>query len=158
MEDVSISLSESEYQFLKSLCDAEIKFLVVGLSAALLQGVPAVTLDIDLWIKDLASPAFSKAVSAVGGTYIPPGLVGVNPPMLAGRDLKGFDLVTLCQGLDDFDNEYENAVKVTLREITLMVLPLERIIHSKTVANRDKDKASLPMLKAAVQLNSKQSK
>lgn len=48
MAEESISLSESEYKLFEALVLEGVEFLVVGLSAALLQGVPAVTQYIDL--------------------------------------------------------------------------------------------------------------
>lgn len=150
MEEESISLSEDEFRFLKLLSEEGVEFLIVGLSAALLQGVPSVTQDIDLWIKDLGNPQFLSAVQKFGATYIPPGIVGTNPPMLASPVLRGIDLVTTCDGLTSIDEEIKGAYIIKLRDITLKVLPLEKIIISKEVANREKDRAVLPMLRAAL--------
>ena len=153
MAEESISLSESELKFIRLLHEEGVEFLIVGLSAALLQGIPAVTQDIDLWVKDLGNENFLSAVRKFGATYIPPGIVGVNPPMLASEHLRGFDLVTKCQGLDSIDEELKNAFEVNLGGVLVKVLPLKRIILSKETANREKDKAVLPMLKAALGAN-----
>lgn len=149
MAEESISLSESEYRFLKSLVDHQIPFLIVGLSAALLQGIPAVTQDIDLWIDNLGSAEFLLAVKEAGAIYIPPGVAGQNPPLLAGQEFRGIDLITSCSGLGSVRDELIGAREVAFRDIHLRVLPLDRIILSKESANREKDRASLPMLKAA---------
>lgn len=50
------SLSESELKFLRSLVTHDVRFMVVGLSAAALQGAPVVTQDVDLWFENLADP------------------------------------------------------------------------------------------------------
>ena len=150
MAEESISLSEGEVNFLKALHDQKVEFLIVGLSAALLQGVPAVTQDIDLWIKDLGKTAFLEAVAKCNAIYIPPAVVGSNPPLLASPDLRGFDLVTDCQGLSGIDEELKNAMIIHIHGIPIKVLPLDRIIKSKEAVGREKDKAVLPILKAAL--------
>jgi hypothetical protein len=43
------SLSLNELRFLRALLRRKVNFMVAGLSAAALQGVPVVTQDVDLW-------------------------------------------------------------------------------------------------------------
>lgn len=150
MAEESISLSGSELTFLRALHEQGVEFMIVGLSAALLQGVPAVTQDIDLWVKDLGGPQFLAAVKSCKACYVPPGIAGMNPPMLASADLRGIDLVASCHGLGTIEQELRSAVEVFLGGIPTKVLPLERIIISKEAAGREKDRAALPMLRAAL--------
>ncbi len=155
MAEESISLSESEIKLLKALVDNKVQFIIVGLSSALLQGIPAVTQDIDIWVNNLNDKNFKDAIESVGAIYIPPGIVGTNPPMIAGQEFRGVDLVTLCHGLDDFNEEYKRSLKVLIGDIEVRVLSLERIIVSKKAANREKDRAVLPMLESALNLKRK---
>ncbi len=85
-----LPLSESELRLLESLIRHRIRFMVVGLSAAALQGAPVVTEDVDLWFEDLSNPRLSQALQAVGAAYVPP--FGFNPPMLAGPGSEPFDV------------------------------------------------------------------
>lgn len=64
--------TEMEQGFLRELVRQRVEFMVVGLSAAALQGAPAVTQDIDLWFKDLADPKLRKALNRVVGVYMAP--------------------------------------------------------------------------------------
>ena len=64
--------------------------------------------------------------------------------------LSRIDLVNHCHGLSDFGSEYDNAVDVDLEGIPLKLLPINRIIDSKKAANRPKDRAALPALRAAL--------
>jgi hypothetical protein len=48
------SLNESEERFLLAMLRRKVRFMVVGLSAAALQGAPGVTQDVDLWLADLS--------------------------------------------------------------------------------------------------------
>ena len=119
----------------------------IALSAAALQGAPAVTQDIDLWFKDLADPKLKKALERVGGLYIPP--TGTTPPMLAGRSVALFDIVITMDGLKDFDRELATSVEIPIGRTKVRVLSLERIIVSKRAANRQQDRLILPLLEAA---------
>ena len=53
-------------------------------------------------------------------------------------------------GLDGFEAEYARSRLLDVDGISVRVLPLERIIHSKRAANRPKDRAALPALEAAL--------
>ncbi len=139
--------TEKELAFLRELVRQGVAFMVVGLSAAALQGAPAVTQDIDLWFKDLADPKLKKALERVGGLYIPP--TGTTPPMLAGRSVALFDIVITMDGLKDFDRELATSVEIPIGRTKVRVLSLERIIVSKRAANRQQDRLILPVLEAA---------
>jgi len=141
-------LNAEQLDLLQSLRQHNVRFLVVGLSSAVLQGATVTTQDVDLWIEDLSAPEFSAAVQAVGGFYIAPGLVGTNPPMLGPQKFRLFDLVTHLHGLGAFDDEYTHSSEILLSGVSLRLLPLERIIASKKAAGRDKDKAVLPILES----------
>ena len=139
--------TEKELLFLRELVRQGVAFMVVGLSAAALQGAPAVTQDIDLWFKDLADPKLKKALERVGGLYIPP--TGTTPPMLAGRSVALFDIVLTMDGLKDFDTELAMSLEIPIGRTKVRVLSLERIIVSKRAANREQDRLILPVLEAA---------
>ena len=136
-----------EITFLRELVRNGVPFLVVGLSAAALQGAPMVTQDVDLWFRDLRHAGLRRALRKVGGTYVPS--VGLNPPALAGESVRCFDIVVTVHGIDDFDSESSRAISVSLGNFAVKVLPLERIIASKRYLNREKDRMVLPALKAA---------
>ena len=137
-----------EADFLKALVDNEVDFIIVGLSAALLQGAPAVTQDIDLWVRDTGDSGFRRALKKVGAAYVPQ--VGLNPPMLAGDSVRLFDLVAHMSGLGSFEEESEHTLRVDVEGVEVPVLALDRIIASKEAANRDKDRLVLPVLRGTL--------
>jgi hypothetical protein len=139
-----LPLSESELRLLGSLLRHKIRFMVVGLSAAALQGAPVVTEDVDLWFDNLSDPKLMQALIKVGAAYIPP--FGDNPPMLGGRGSEPFDIAVRMNGLDSFAAEWERAVEIKVGRLRLKVLPLERILASKKAANRPKDRRVIPVL------------
>jgi hypothetical protein len=139
-----LPLSETELRLLESLLRHKIRFMVVGLSAAALQGAPVVTEDIDLWFDNLSDPKLMQALIKVGAAYIPP--FGYNPPMLGGAGSEPFDIAIRMNGLDDFTAEWKRAIKIKVGRLWLKVLPLERILASKQAANRPKDRRVIPVL------------
>ena len=70
--------------------------------------------------------------------------------MISGRGLDHIDVVTRCDGLRSFDAEYATAVDAEVFGVKVKVLPLRRVIASKKAANRLKDRAVMPALKAAL--------
>jgi hypothetical protein len=139
-----LPLSEGELRLLESLIRHRVRFMVVGLSAAALQGAPVVTEDVDLWFENLNDPKFLRALKEVGAAYVPP--FGYNPPMLAGTHTDPFDLVISMSGLGRFAEEITHARDIRIGKIGLKVLSLERILVSKTAANRPKDRLVIPVL------------
>jgi hypothetical protein len=67
-----LPFSESELRLLQILLRRKVRFMVVGLSAATLQGAPVVTQDVDLWFENLGEPRISQALQEVGAAYVPP--------------------------------------------------------------------------------------
>jgi len=93
-------LTENELVLLRSLVSHKVRFLVVGLSAAAMQGAPVVTQDVDLWFEKLPDPKLSAALLKIGAAYVPP--INLNPPMLAGARTELFDVVIRMDGLRTF--------------------------------------------------------
>ena len=118
--------------------------MVVGLSAAALQGAPVVTEDIDLWFDNLSDPKLMQALVKVGAAYIPP--FGYNPPMLGGAGSEPLAVVIRMNGLEEFADEWKRALEINVGKLKLKVLPLERILVSKQAANRPKDRRVIPVL------------
>jgi len=147
VEEKSI-FADREIAFLKELEKRKIPFMIVGVSAAILQGAPGITQDIDLWFKDFSDPRIKDAVKAVGGAWVPS--IGLNPPMLAGEGLKFFDIVLNMDGLAEFSKEVRHTLKMSIGSARVRVLRLERIIKSKRAADRPRDRAVMPALENAL--------
>jgi hypothetical protein len=143
-------LTERELRFLRALAAHGVPFLIVGLSAAALQGAPVVTQDVDLWFERLDDPKLAAALRHVNGAYVPP--TTLTPPMFAGDGLELFDIVLRMDGLDSFAAEWANALEMKLGEVAAKVLPLARIVVSKRAAARPKDQLVIPVLEAVLAL------
>ena len=145
------SLNESELRFLRALLRRKVRFMVVGLSAAALQGAPVVTQDVDLWFEDLGDPRIREALQEVDAAYVPPSIL--NPPMFAGGGIELFDIVLTMTGLKSFPEELRNCVEVALGRDQFKVLRLDRILVSKRAANRAKDRLVIPVLEDSLAAN-----
>jgi hypothetical protein len=141
---------DPEVEFLQELVREKVDFMIVGLSAAALQGAPVVTQGVDLWFRTLSDPGIERALKKVRGSYVPP--IMLYPPMFAGDAVKLFDIVMNMDGLGEFEEERENTIKLRLGREKVLVLKLERIIASKKAAGREKDKLVLKVLEDALKV------
>jgi len=116
--------------------------MVAGMSSAILQGVPASTLDTDLWI-DLPERQYIHVLNlsrSIGATQI-------RNTVVALRDGALVNFLYRVDGLASFSTEWRRAEEVPFRGVQLKVLPLERLIRSKEFIGRPKDIAHLPLLR-----------
>ena len=147
--DNSSALTVAELRFLAELNAGGVSYLVVGLSAALLQGANTATQDVDLWFESTADSRIGAAARAAGGIWVPGGWAGRGPQL--GGDLGDrFDVVVMMSGLDAFAIEYARSRTVAIDGVSVRVLPLDRILASKRAANRLKDQAVIPALEEAL--------
>jgi hypothetical protein len=128
----------------------ETRFIVVGMTAALLQGAPATTLDIDLWI-ELPPRQYIRILNIcrkLGGEVV------ANTVVVFGGAVTVNFLYRL-DGLKSFDDEYSTATKMRWHGQEMSVLPLEKVYQSKKFIGRPKDIAVLPLLKRTIALRRK---
>lgn len=140
-------LSDVELAFLRELNERGVRFVVIGMGAAVLQGATAVTQDLDLWFEDLADPRIAQAARAVGGLYVS-GAFGMQPPTIGGALGDRFDVVTHAHGLGSFADELPGTLETPLQGLPIRLLSIERILVSKRATARPKDLAQLPVLEA----------
>jgi predicted nucleotidyltransferase len=144
------ALTEAERRLLLELNARGVRFILVGASAAVLQGANTATQDIDLWFESTSDPGIKAAVDAVGGTWVS-GSFGMMPPTIGGEALGDrLDVVVHMHGLDAFDVEFSRAHEMMVEGVAIRVLPLERIIVSKRATGRSRDHAQLPALEEAL--------
>lgn len=143
-----VVLTPAERALLQALNALGVPYLIVGMGAALIEGAPGTTQDLDLWFGQIDPVRLSEAARRAGGVYTSG--FGVQPPALGGEGLDRVDIVLSASGLDSFDQELQRAREYDLDGVLVKVLPLERIIVSKRAAKRAKDAAQMPMLEAAL--------
>lgn len=142
------ALTPAERALLAALRARGVRFLVVGLGAAVLQGAPVATQDLNLWFERIDAEGL-RLVAADAGMFWLPGF-GMQPPGFGGAGLERIDVVLTAHGLEAFANEYAGAEEHIVDGVSLAVLPLARVIASKRSINRPKDRAALPALEATL--------
>ncbi len=117
------------------------------MSAAILQGCPATTLDTDLWI-DLPSRQYMRVLrlcQRLGAT------VQANTVVVL-TDGSMVNFLYRVDGLLSFGREFRRARRIKWLGTTVPVLPLARILRSKRAVGRPKDLAHLPLLEQTIKL------
>lgn len=142
------ALTPAERALFQSLTRRGVKFIVLGMGAALLEGAPVATQDLDIWFQQVDDERIRKAAGDAGGFWIPG--FGMQPPAFGGPGLDRIDVVLTAHGLDSFPVEYARTTAREVEGTTLHVLPLDRILVTKRATNRPKDLAQLPILEATL--------
>jgi hypothetical protein len=112
----------------------EIEFLLIGMSAAIVQGVPGSTIDVDLWI-NLPERQYMRPIRIAAAQ----GAKMLRNTVLELSDETLVNFVYSVTGLGSFARENGKAVKLPFHGLTIAVLPLERIRKSKLAVGRPKD-------------------
>lgn len=122
-------------RLLEALEAEDIRYILVGMSAAIVQGVMGTTLDVDFWI-DLPPREYMRVQNIarkLGGT------VGANTVVYAPDGTPLNFIFGGLAGLDSFKLESKRTRKMLFRGKKISVLKLERILKSKETLRRDKD-------------------
>jgi hypothetical protein len=143
------------------LFDANIEFIVVGMSAAVFVGVPATTLDLDIVHRRTPDniERLLRLLANIGAFYrhdLANRKLAPTAEALAGRGHQNLmtnhgPLDVLCQ-LDELGYEelLPRSILVEDGSLSLRVLDLPTLIEVKTRAGRPKDKLALPLLLATL--------
>ena len=124
----------NELGLLGALLRHKVRFMIVGLSAAALQGAPVVTQDVDLWFERVGEENISGASREVGAAYVPPSVD--NPLMLAGAGAELFDVVIRMDGLRTFAEEFKTCVEIPLGGYRVKVLALDGVFRTSERARQ----------------------
>ncbi len=115
------------------------------MSSAILQGVPATTLDTDLWI-GLPERQYIRVLNLcqkLGATLIRNTVVALTDGSLV-------NFLYRVDGLASFQTEWRRAESLSFHGSPVKVVSLERLIKSKEYIGRPKDLAHLPLLRDIV--------
>ena len=138
-----------------------VDFIVVGMTAAVLQGAPAVTLDLDLVYSLVPEnlDRLRRALDELDARFrhddrrIPP-----NRSHLESYGLKlletTFGDLDVSGAIDDgvvHDALLPDTIVLSISELSVRVLALRRLIEVKERAGRPKDLAVLPLLRSTLE-------
>jgi predicted nucleotidyltransferase len=143
-------LNQDFKEFIQSLNDNHVRYLVIGGYAVALHGYPRYTKDIDIWIETTPGNAANmvKALEQFGfGSLGLQAADFVTPDQIIqlGYPPNRIDLVTTPPGVD-FESCYESRIKVEMDNVTVSFIDLENLKKSKRAAGRQQDLADLENL------------
>ena len=148
-------------EILRLLAAGDVEFIVVGMTAGILQGAPVTTVDLD--VVHRRSPVnvarLLRVLGELDAVYrhdprrLRPGeshLIGPGHQLLTTA-LGDLD----CLGTIDQDRGYEQLLDLTVEMklaggLTIRVLSLPALIEAKERSGRPKDLAALPVLRATL--------
>jgi predicted nucleotidyltransferase len=150
-------------EILKVLIRHEVDFILVGGVAAILEGAPISTFDLDVMV--CPTPEDRKrlleALRELNARYLDPAGRQIFPDQTKLETLRLQRLLTDFGPLDVLETigdglKYSDLLSETreyeVGDLSLRALRLEAIILSKEQAGRDKDLAVLPILRRTLQL------
>ena len=154
-------MSSSLVRLLRELSGREIDYVVVGGMAAVLQGAPVVTADVDI-VHRRSEKNVAKLLELLRELkatfrYDNRGLVPNETHLMgSGHVLLKTSLGPLDVLCEVNEESYEELVDVatemSLGEgLSVQVVRLEKLIEQKTAANRPKDQMALPTLRATLE-------
>jgi len=150
------------------LAQAQVEFVVVGGISAVLQGVPLVTIDLDLCYRRTPSNLARLAAALRPLRPRPRGFAPDLPFTFDEHTLQlgcnftlsieneDLDLLGEMSAIGGYEQIIAQAEEVDIEGFRVKVLPLSQLIATKQAAGRPKDLAVLPLLKATLELQQKQ--
>ena len=130
-----------------ALREEGIRFQIAGMSAAILQGVPATTIDTDFWV-ELPERQFVRLTALIlrmRGTMLASTVAALEDDTLV-------NFLPRVDGIGGFDEEFRRAKRIRWQGMNVPVLPLESILKSKQAVGRPKDLAHIPLIRQVLRL------
>jgi predicted nucleotidyltransferase len=148
---------------LKVLSRHGVELILVGGVAAILEGAPVSTFDLDIVVRPTPEDQdrLLEALQEMNARYLDPAGRTIFPDRTKMDTLKIHRLVTDLGPLDVLESighglTYADLIEETeiyeIEDLRVRTLRLGMIIRSKEEANRDKDQATLPILRRTLRL------
>jgi hypothetical protein len=147
---------------LQVLADHGVEFIIVGGVAAIIEGAPLTTLDLDI-VVDRNEENLGRLAAALeatharyrdpAGRHIPADQRRVTTARtnLLLTDLGPLDVLAEIGDSETFEDLLQHCVVRRLQAREFRILGLAKIIETKRFANSDKDRAVLPLLQRTLE-------
>ncbi len=137
-------------EFIRSLNDNGVRYLVIGAYAVALHGYPRYTKDLDVWVErdpDNAAKLMQALVQFGFGSLDLTAEDFLEPEQIIqlGYPPNRIDLITSPPGVD-FGRSYAARVVVTIDDVPVYFIDLENLKKTKRAAGRLQDLADLENL------------
>ena len=144
-------LSQDFKEFVQSLNDNHVRYLVIGGYAVAVHGYPRYTGDIDIWleispdnaanmVKSLEQFGFGSLGLSAADFLVPDQVVQLGYPP------NRIDLITTPPGVD-FESCYASRVTLNIEAVTVDFIDLDNLRKSKQASGRPQDLADVENLK-----------
>ena len=155
---------------LRSLVENRVEFVIVGLTAAIAQGAPLATVDLDICYLRTQDNADRLAAALKpfhprlrGAPENLPYKLDAKTIMMGSNfafvtDAGDVDILGHISGIGEYPAMRKNAVETEAFGLRLLMMSLEDVIKSKKAAGRNKDKAQLPVLEETLRLRRERAK
>lgn len=153
-------------RLLGALTDGDVRFVVVGGIAAVAQGAPVVTFDVDI-VHERSRENVQRlleVLSKIGAVYVrAPGSPSISPreDLLLGdghhilTTLHGrLDVLGRIEGGRGYDELLPRTVESRVGDAAVRLLSIETILEIKRASPRPKDQAVVPLLEAVLRRRS----
>jgi len=150
------------FELFRALNSAEVEHVVVGGVAAILEGAPIATLDLDIVYRPDRDnlQRLVTLLDKLEARYRDPARREIRPTVdrlennevnLLNTNLGPLDAMQRIGASWSWDDVVERSHVVQVGGLEVRVLDLASIIESKLVADRDKDRAMLPVLRRTLE-------
>jgi hypothetical protein len=164
-----VGVGQSFRELLEVLLRHDVDFLIVGATAAVLEGAPMTTFDLDIVFEPSPEnrPRLLGALIDIDAVYLDPLRRGIRPTeeRLAAHRLSLFetrlgrlDVMTSIAPGWGWNELVPRSHRLEAAGGTLRVLDLEAVIESKQATDREKDRAALPLLREVLRQRGKRSR
>ncbi len=142
---------------LEGLLEAGVKFILVGGLAAVVQGAPITTMDVDI-VPDRSSENITKLLAflkKIDALHRRPDDIVIEPKendfsgkghALLTTRLGPLDILAVIEEGKAYEDLLDHAVDIEFRDHTIRVLELKRLVELKKTSRDSKDKQRLPVL------------
>ncbi|MCP4162300.1 MAG: hypothetical protein GY760_19695 [Deltaproteobacteria bacterium] len=149
--------SEDLSAIIEGLIKSDIKFILVGGLAAVVQGAPVMTMDVDI-VHDLSSENISKLflfLESIDAIFRRPDDKIIAPKIddisamghnLFSTRLGALDVLAFIEQEKTYEDLIEDSVEIDFRGQTVHVLDIKKIIELKKKSKNPKDKLRQPVL------------
>lgn len=155
---------------LLGLVDAGVAFILVGGLAAVAQGAPITTFDVDI-VPVRTSDNIDRLLGMLasidtyyrgrpGGDKLPPdrrALLGTGHSLFM-TSLGPLDVLGCIEGSRGYDELIDHAITIDLSGRLVRVLSLEMLVQLKRESSHPKDRQALPILEATLQRQGRQAR
>lgn len=149
-------------RLLETLVHHDVEFIVIGQIAAVLQGHPETTVDLDILPKHAIVNAerLADALRSLNARRVSHGpdtepmgadeqdFIGWRATHSFDTDAGRIDVVPVAAGIGTFDDNVDDAIATDLDGFVVLAAPVDTVIASKAAAGRPKDLRRLPSLRA----------